>query len=65
MNKPKFHPFTLINLFISAVAMGMFAYDMYSESKLAYTLTFVILCLFFTSSAIYGIIRNQKLDRAN
>ena len=60
MDKVKFHPFILVNLFISAVAMGLYAYTMYQDNKVSYTFTFIILCFFFITLGVYGLFRNQR-----
>ncbi|WP_273832187.1 hypothetical protein [Guptibacillus sedimenti] len=61
MDKPKLHFLIIINLFISALAMALYAFTMYQDQKVGYSFTFVILCFFFIVLAIYGVIRNQKL----
>jgi hypothetical protein len=59
----KIHPLILLNLFMNSIVMGMFAYDKYSENELGYSITFTVLCVFFVSFTIYGLIRNSKIDR--
>ncbi|WP_226655496.1 hypothetical protein [Pseudalkalibacillus hwajinpoensis] len=51
----------IMNLFISAIAMGLYAFTMYQDNQIGYSFTFVILGCFFIVFAIYGMIRNHKL----
>jgi uncharacterized membrane protein (DUF485 family) len=60
----KFHPLVLLSLFINSIVMGIFAYDKYSENEIGYSITFVVLCVFFVLSTIYGFAKNNKIDRA-
>jgi hypothetical protein len=59
----KIHPLVLLNLFINSIVMGMFAYDKYSENEIGYSITFIVLCVFFVSLTIYGFTKNSKIDR--
>jgi|UPI0005CD2AAF hypothetical protein len=59
----KIHPLILLNLFINSIVLGMFAYDKYSENEIGYSITFTVLCVFFVSLTIYGLMRNSKIDR--
>ena len=65
MDKPKLHFLIIMNLFISAIAMGLYAFTMYQGNKVVYSFTFVILSFSFIVMAIYGVIRNQKLACSN
>ncbi|GLH62524.1 hypothetical protein [Parageobacillus sp. G301] len=60
MDKTKIHPLVILNLFINAIAMGMFASDKYSEN---YSITFTVLFVFFISLTIYGLARNSNIDQ--
>jgi type IV secretory pathway TrbL component len=63
MDKTKIHPLVILNLFINAIAMGMFAYDKYSENQIGYSITFTVLFVFFVSLIIYGLASNSNIDR--
>ena len=63
MGKAKFHPLLLLSLLINAFAMGIFAYNNFIEKKTGYSVTFMILCLFFTVLIIYGLLSNNKDNR--
>lgn len=60
MDKPKYHFLIIMNLFICAVAMSLYAFTAYQDNKVASSFTFVILGFFFIVFAIYGLIRNHK-----
>ena len=62
MSKTKFHPLILLSLLISAIAMGMYAYDHYIEHNTGYTVTFIILCLFLTVLAICGLVKYREIN---
>ncbi|MCA0172707.1 hypothetical protein [Bacillus sp. RAR_GA_16] len=64
MGKAKHHFLTIINLFISAVAMGFYAFTMVQDNKIGYFFTFLILGFFFIVLAIYGMVRNHKLAQS-
>jgi hypothetical protein len=59
----KIHPLVLLNLFINSIVLGMFAYDKYSENEIGYSITFTVLCVFFVSLTIYGLMKNSKIGR--
>ena len=65
MDKAKIHPSILLSLFINAIAMGMFAFENYTETNVGYTVTFIILCLFLIVLTGYGLVRNRKIDLIN
>jgi hypothetical protein len=57
----KIHPLVLLNLFINSIVLGMFAYDKYSENEIGYSISFTVLCVFFVSLTIYGLMKNSKI----
>ena len=65
MGRVRSEPFIVLGLFINAVAMGMIAYDFYNNNNIGYAITFVILCLFLITLAIYGLVRNSKVSRTS
>jgi uncharacterized membrane protein YidH (DUF202 family) len=65
MNKIKIHPLILLGLAISALAMGMRAYESYGINKEGYGITFILLSIFFAVLAVYGWMRNQRIDKLN
>jgi hypothetical protein len=62
MRKAKFHPLLLLSLLINAFAMGIFSYNNFIEEKTGYSVTFLILCLFFIVLIIYGLLNNSKYN---
>ncbi|KMY44817.1 hypothetical protein AC622_11780 [Bacillus sp. FJAT-27916] len=65
MNRTKIQPLILLSLLINAIAMGLFAYDNYHEKNIGYTVTFIVLCLYLMSLAIYGLVRNSQVSRTS
>jgi hypothetical protein len=53
----------LLSLLISAISMGLLAYDHFSVQKIGYGIVFTILCFVFMAMAVYGLVRNNKIDR--
>jgi cobalamin biosynthesis protein CobD/CbiB len=65
MEKKKIHPLILMGLAISAVAMEWRAFENYELNKEGYGIVFFLLGVFFAALAVYGWMRNQRLDRYN
>ncbi|MBN8210071.1 hypothetical protein JI666_15055 [Bacillus sp. NTK071] len=65
MDRKKIHPLILLSLFINGIAMGILAHDMYSESKVVYSMTFIVLGIFFILFLTYGVVRNQRINEAD
>lgn len=61
MDKTKIHPLILVAIGISAFAMGWRGY----EDKDGASTLFILLCIFLAVLAIYGWMRNRKIDRYN
>ncbi|UOY92530.1 hypothetical protein MUG87_19305 [Ectobacillus sp. JY-23] len=62
MFKAKIHPLILLNCFVNAIIMGMFAFDMYEEGKMMYTAVFAMLFVLFACISGYGLYRNQRFN---
>ncbi|TKD71063.1 hypothetical protein [Pseudalkalibacillus hwajinpoensis] len=65
MDGKKIHPLILLNLLFNGIAMGILAHDMYSESKIGYSMTFIVLGILFLLFLTYGVVRNQRIIEAN
>ncbi|TWT25098.1 hypothetical protein [Planomicrobium sp. CPCC 101110] len=65
MNKLKIHPLILLGVGISSAIIGMRAYGNFSADNAGYGVALSVLGIFFAILAIYGWMRNQKIDRVN
>ncbi|MDQ0484831.1 hypothetical protein [Guptibacillus hwajinpoensis] len=64
MDKKLMHPLILINMLINGIAMGILAHNMYTASKIGYSLTFIGLGIFFILFLAYGLIRNRRVKQS-
>lgn len=62
MNKTKIQPLILLSVTISAITMGLYAFNNYSDGNAGAGVTFTVLTLFFIGLATFGAIRNQKVN---
>lgn len=65
MTKTKIHPLILLSLAISSFAMGWRGYENFSLQKDGYGIMFTLLCIFLALLAVYGLMRNQRVESFN
>ncbi|MRX74125.1 hypothetical protein GJU40_18550 [Bacillus lacus] len=63
MAKTSIHPLILLSLTISSAAMGLFSYQNYVENQMGYTAIFLLLCFLMITLAVYGFVRNGKINK--
>ncbi|WP_040982553.1 hypothetical protein [Oceanobacillus jeddahense] len=61
MKKVKIHPLIIVGLFINTLGNGFSAYRLYDDDRTA-SIALTVLCLFTLTLAVYGIIRNRKIN---
>ena len=59
--KIKIHPLIILALFINTLGNGFSAYRLSDDDRTA-AITLAVLCLFTLTLAVYGIIRNRKIN---
>ncbi|TWT14549.1 hypothetical protein [Planomicrobium sp. CPCC 101079] len=65
MDKIKIHPLILLAIGISAISMCVRAYENLNATNGGYGITFGVLGVLFAILAVYGWMRNQRIDRIN
>ncbi|MGM7700708.1 hypothetical protein ACSVDE_03220 [Pseudalkalibacillus sp. Hm43] len=54
----------LLAMVIGSINLGLYAHRMYTTGELGYSITLVVLSLFFIGLTIFGILRNIKLSQS-
>ncbi|WP_106532056.1 hypothetical protein [Planomicrobium soli] len=65
MENVKIHPLILLALGISALSIGIRAYENYAIGNEKAGIALGVLCVFFTVLAAYGWLRNRRIERIN
>jgi len=61
MKKVKIHPLIIVALFINTLGNGFSAYRLYGDEQAA-AVVLAVVCLFTFTLAVYGMIRNRKIN---
>ncbi|WP_130860736.1 hypothetical protein [Gracilibacillus phocaeensis] len=61
MKKIKIHPLIIVGLFISSTANGLAVYRHYHDDRQT-AVVFAVLCILTLGMAVFGLIRNQKMN---
>ncbi|MBA2174225.1 hypothetical protein H0266_04835 [Halobacillus locisalis] len=62
MNKTKIQSLILLAVTISAITMGVYAFNNYSNGNTEAGVTFTVLTLFFIALASFGVVRNKRVN---
>lgn len=65
MEKVRTQPFIIFSLILSSITMALYAYQNFANQEIGYGVVFTILFLFLIGMALYGLIRNQKMNKKN
>ncbi len=65
MEKVRTQPFIIFSLILSSITMALYAYHNSANQEIGYGVVFTILFLFLIGMALYGLIRNQKMNNKN
>lgn len=63
MEKVRTHPFLIFSLILSSITMALYAYRNFNNQEIGYGMVFSVLFLFLIGMAVYGFIRNKKINK--
>lgn len=55
----------LLALIIGSINLGLYAHRTYLNGEVGYSITLVVLSLFFLGLTIFGVVRNMKLSQSD